>query len=52
MDNPDHVLLAVNSIVNTIIVNTNALQVQLLFGGDKTSLVIESIDLDKPLSRE
>ena len=52
IDNADTVLLIVNSIVNTIISNTNALQVQLLFAGDKTTAVHESIDLNMPLSRE
>jgi len=52
IDSEETVLLTVNSIVNTIIDNTNALQVQLLFAGENTAVESELIDLGKPLSRE
>jgi spore germination protein GerM len=52
IDNADTVILLVHSIVNTIISNTTALQVQLLFAGDRTAAAIEAIDLDKPLTMD
>jgi len=51
IDNEDHILLIVRSIINTITTNTPATQVQLLFAGDRTSITIEALDLHGPLSR-
>ena len=51
MDNEELKLLTVNSIVNTITANSSADFVQLLFGGDKTSAIIETVDMRLPLAR-
>jgi hypothetical protein len=50
-DSEESLTLAVYSIVNTLLDNTGATQVQLLFAGDKTAAQHGSIDLGAALGR-